>query len=298
MNGSRVALALTAALAAASGLRGRGIAPIGGRNQTGRFRPLPRRRGHVTSPLPFVRGTVLQETIDPDLDGWASDDAGLFHVTTNLPAILREGRLRSREDLRRSGGQSVGLGGGPGDEAADKVSVGVSLNGALRLLDGMRLMARAVQAQVQPVDALNEFKRINRGVLATLDRYDPWDDDESSSGSRLAARYDEGVVESEREVLAAAPGPDLYEALQRYERHLMDTIRDWVDEQWVDDDVFNCESPIGFLESAHKFKRVKPEEVGLLRLAARPGALVELVPRECELRFDPEDVSLAGLWED
>ena len=63
----------------------------------GRFRRIASvPAGSTDSPLLFVRGTALELAVRPEKKGKAQPGTGLYHVTTNLPAVLAEGRLRSR----------------------------------------------------------------------------------------------------------------------------------------------------------------------------------------------------------
>lgn len=320
MNGSRVTLALTAALAAASSLSaGRAPAQVAPRPQrkgsraqaapkassaSGSFKAREAPAGYSASPLRLVRGTILEEVVDPHGTGRADEDAGLYHVTTNLPAILAEGRLRSRRELRLANRQGAGLGGGVRDQAPDLVSVGLRLDGALRLLRGMRLMALAVHGRVAPQVALAEFKVINKNVIHILDGVQGVDPDEEDAEefNRMVDDYERGNQQNERDVLNSAngehPGLDLYDALKRYEAHLASTMYEWIDRGWIWAEATTCNSTIGFTERSTKFLRVDPDAIGLLQLAARAGAPVDMIPEECELRLRPEDLAIVGLWED
>ena len=128
MDGRALTLGVVAGLAVAGLARrasGSGNAP------SGRFRKIsPAPTGFVTSPLSFVRGTTLELAVDPEETGKAQPGTGLYHVTTNLPAVLAEGRLRSRRELRAAGRQGAGLGGGLRDEAADRVIAALPTAGA------------------------------------------------------------------------------------------------------------------------------------------------------------------------
>ena len=334
MQGASLALAAVAALAAASSLSARQAptraasrpqrkgsrtqAAPGGSVAEGAFMPREVPAGYSASPLPLVRGTVLEEVVDPNETGEADEGAGLYHVTTNLPAVMADGRLRSRKELRRANRQGAGLGGGFSDDAAHLVSVGLRLDGALRLLRGMRLMALAVHGQIAPSDALDEFKAINQDVIDVLesamgrmeqdmddegpvDDEDPMDDWGYGRRERVAIKeYIDEAEEIEARVLDSAngehPGLDLYDALQGYERHLGSTVSDWIESGWIDEDEAICNSAIGFTERSTKFVRVNPDAIGLLQLAARVGAPADLVPEECELRLQPEDLAIVGVW--
>jgi hypothetical protein len=218
------------------------------------------------------------------------EGASLFHVTTNLPAVLADDRLRSRRELRTGGLRAVGLGGGPLNEADNKVSVGILKSGALRLYRGVRMMALAVHGRIQPADALAEMTELSSGALDMidhaidgLDRPDP-----------LIDNYESELVLLEQDVLRAPPGPNLYDALRRYEQHIATTVWNWSDLALIPDEEEICSGVMGFLEPSHMFERVRVEDIAVVVLAGREGAEVELVPRECELRFRSGDLALVG----
>jgi len=256
-------------------------------------------RGFTTSPLYFVREEVLGLTLDPDSTGRAVAGAGLFHVTTNLPAVLAEGRLRSRRELQAANVASAGLGGGVANEAADKVSVGVTRDGALRVLKAVQLMADAVHGKIDSERALVAMNEVLEPSLHILNYAAEWME-EGELDSReygAASDYVERQYELAQAVADAVPGPSLYNALQDYEGLITETIVDWVREMYVELDEAQCALPVGFTEPSHKFARVQPENVGLLQLAARKTARPEDVPGECELRFNSDDLVIVGVWQ-
>jgi len=273
-----------------------------GNTRPGRFRKIsPAPTGFVTSPLSFVRGTTLKLAVDPEETGKAQPGTGFYHVTTNLPAVLAEGRLRSRRELRAAGRQGAGLGGGLRDDAPDRVSVGLTLDGALRVLRATRMMAEAVHGQIDARAAFAAMQDLSGSALDLLDRAIEWmvdgvlDEDEPTF--HAARSYEDELNQLAEDALRARPGPDLYDALRRYETHIENTLSEWTGEGWVELDEQTCSSTVGFTEPASKFARVRPEAVGLVQLAARKGAGSEQIPGECELRFRPEDLALVGAWE-
>ena len=298
MNGRDLTLGIVAGLAVAGLARrasGSGNAPAG------RFRKIsPAPAGFGTSPLSFVRGTTLELAVDredPDRD---QPRIGLFHVTTNLPAVLAEGRLRSRRELRAAGRQGAGLGGGLHDDASDRVSVGIKLDGALRVLRATRMMAQAVHGQIEAKEAFASMQSFSKSALDLLDRTVEWMvdvEDEDEETFRAARSYEDELNRLTADALRATPGPDLYDALRRYETHLANTLSEWTGEGWVEWDEQMCGTTVGFTEPAHRFERVRPEAVGLVQLAALGMAWPDQIPEECELRFRPEDLALVGVWE-
>ena len=289
----------------------------------GRFRRAPLPAGFTISPFSFVRGYVLQEVVDPDERGRAEPGTGLFHVTTNLPAVLADkddghplGRLRSRRELRIAGKQGAGLGGGGGDVMPDRVSVGLTLTGAQRVLRGMRLMARAVHGQIEPDAAMEEMLDLTSRARDILDRAMDWmvdDEDEESETVQAARDFEREIASDERSVRKAwtdaekarknaweepwNKGHVLYERLAGYEETITHTLAEWISESWISDDEMTGSAPVGFTDHAEKFARVRVENLGLLQLAGRKGAPVEFVNGEHELRFRPEDLRVVGVWE-
>lgn len=256
-------------------------------------------RGFTTSPLYFVREHVLGLTLDPDSTGRAGAGAGLFHVTTNLPAVLAEGRLRSRRELQAAKIASAGLGGGVANEAVDKVSVGVTRDGALRVLKAVQLMADAVHGRIDGERALAAMNEALAPSLFVLNHAAEWMGDAELDSPEYGALYDyeERQYELAQAVRDAVPGPSLYDALQEYEGLVMETLVDWVREMYVEMDDTVCALPVGFTEPSHKFARVLPENVGLLQLAARKTADPHPIPGECELRFNSDDLVIVGVWQ-
>jgi hypothetical protein len=111
-----------------------------------------------------------------------------------------------------------------------------------------------------------------------------------------AETFEEQISYLTDKILSSEPGPGLYEDLRRYELTLSDTISDWANEGRISYDELVCGMTIGFTDSALKFQHVNPENLGILRLAARRGARVDFVNEECEIRFRPEDVVITGVY--
>jgi hypothetical protein len=255
--------------------------------------------GFTVSPYTLVRGTVMEMVVDPQERGRTDSGTGFFHVTTNLPAVLAEGRLRSRKELRAAGVKGAGLGGGIHDEAAHLISVGLTLDGAMRVMEATRLMADAVHGRI---DSKSALAALNKSLVPALDLIDTaaeWLSEEESGWeeNRAVERHDEEMATLTERVLAASPGPELYDALVRYERHIAHTLAGWEAEGYLDTSESPCSQPVGFTEPAHKFERVAPENIGLVQLAARRTARPDAVPGECELRFRPEDLVIVAVWQ-
>ena len=254
--------------------------------------------GFTVSPYTLVRGTVLEMVVDPQERGRADSGTGFFHVTTNLPAVLAEGRLRSRKELRAAGVQGAGLGGGIRDEAAHLISVGLTLDGAMRVMGATRLMADAVHGRIDSKTAMKALDKSLAPALDLIDSAADWmGEDPDRDEFNVANGYDETKGTLEWDVLQATPGPELYTALTQYEEHIANTLLVWESEGYLDTDEHPCVQPVGFTEPAHKFERVLPENIGLVQLAARRTARPDPVPGECELRFRPEDLVIVAVWQ-
>lgn len=322
MRGDLLALGSAAALAAGAALsRARGSGNAVGLAPG--FRPV--------LAVPRTHSLAIAPFFEEDVPVWAaSPDAGLYHVTTNLPAILASGCVLSRAELRHQPGEAHGIGLGGGfasgfyqpSEAPDRVSVGVRLDASLRTLRATRLMARIARGEVQPADALAAWKVIDAEALDLIARV-PTEADVAQPGFSLEwwAGFHKRILadlrKRERAILrmvlptGASPavdrarreaGRDLYDAVARWEgvifreanriyRHL------WSRGQAVEP----CGLGILFTAPGRDFARVDPEKVGLVQLAARieTGANgVSANMGECELRFRSADLVLAGVYED
>ncbi len=275
----------------------------------GRFRRAPVPAGYTRFALPFVRGYALEQRVSPE--GRSEVGTGLYHVTTNLPMVLADrdaahplGRLRSRRELRAMGRAGVGLGGGGRDAAPDLVSVGLTLDGALWVLQGMRLMARAVHAQVEPDEAMDQMLDLTSSTMDILESAMDWmsdTEDEDAETLQAAHGFELENKANERDVRNARkrggnPGHVLYESLATYEETLVNTLAEWISNGWISDDENTCSAPVGFTERAEKFARVRVEDIGLLQVAGRRDAKPDHVGSECELRFKPEDLAVIGVW--
>jgi len=253
--------------------------------------------GYTTDVTPFVQGGLLEQTVA------TAPDAGIYHVTSNLPAVLATGRVLSRLQLRMLGVEAGGLGGGAEDEDADTISTGVTFSGALRIAQGMRVMSSALRGRLSPREALKAMEAVNAPSLHLISRLfqaaqDRWEaqEDAGIASDPAFARYEERIEDAMAGVLSARKGPDLYEALQLWESSLFDTIANLERLYYLEPEDYFCNAPVGFLEPPAVFAAVKPENVGILQMAARKDAEVIEVVSECELRFRPSDLLIAAVW--
>jgi hypothetical protein len=237
--------------------------------------------GYTTDVAPFVKGRLLEQVVA------SAPDAGIYHVTSNLPAVLATGRVLSRFQLRMLGVGAGGLGGGPNDQDANTVSTGVTFSGALRIAKGLRVMSSALRGRLSARAALKAMEEVNAPSLRLIGRL---------FQDAVFARYGERIEDAMESVLSARKGPDLYEALQFWENSMFATIADLERLYYLEPEDYFCNAPVGFLEPPAVFAAVKPENVGILQLAARKDASVREVVSECELRFNPADLLIAAVW--
>jgi hypothetical protein len=211
--------------------------------------------------------------------------------------VLEAGRLKSRLQLRGQGRKQAGLGGGVKDQAAGMVSVGIGLSGALNVLKAVQTMAKAVHGKISSQEALRQFNAASKRALDMVEdeiEYRLSSYDEEDKHYNDAVLVEQRIGAAQNEVMFAEPGPNLYAALQRYEQAI---DRAQVSLAISEPGEFStCMAPVGFTEPAHKFAHALPENVGLIRLAARKGAKTDLIEGECELRFKPSDLAIISVW--
>lgn len=246
-------------------------------------------KGYTQSPYSFVRGTLLELEIDPEERGRANPiESGIFHVTTNLPAVLATGRLMSRRQLRINSKQSYGLGGGALDESPGEISTTVSWSNVVRVYKAMHLMARVVHEEVSPEDALKEFHKNEDMALNTIEniKNDYIMDEETKESDDIDREMDIRI----QSILNSKNGLNTYKAIQDYEKFINTTIIN----KGIEDDQKNI--TVTFTVDAEKFMKVKKDKIGILKLAARKGASTEIIYSEKELRFDPMDLVILDAW--
>lgn len=259
--------------------------------------------GFTLDPSPWV------ETIS--VDGYGDVD-GFFHVTTRRDAVLSSGRLLSR---RRSG--TVGLGGGPRNEAPDTVSFVWDLARAQWLCGAMCAIASAAAGKMTASELILRASEWTGfpGDYAYRDnlerRGDPEDLDPSlyqDMNHLLGAIFGDTdiPVDPEIDILfgnewtkyikrhaalideAHDNFDSMYEMVQLFEAHLQERFIDRSDEDY-------CQPIVGFTAPAYRMQELREDQIAIVQAAVRLGARDEIVPTECELRFSPDDVQLIGL---
>jgi hypothetical protein len=273
--------------------------------------------GYSTASWLFVRGLTLEDAVDEldeDEGEEPTDDHRLYHVTTSASAVLAS-RLKSRKQLRGQGVLHAGLGGGGSDEAAELVSVAVTLSRALAIRDGLKVMVRAARKEIDTVEALiaamawNDFP--NR--FMELKRYDAFpDDEEEGYDGDGASAYDEMMrsvmdtinlpeqdvgeppttgkkwiqwIEENRSMINEQ---DPYAAVVRFESKILDQI------DLFPDVISICSGGVGFTMTSGQMARIDPSEIKILLVAAK-GSPVDDVPIECELRFRSSQLVVVGV---
>ena len=281
-------------------------------------------KGFTTSPLFFLREEfedsdypyeieLLKERIDPFSTGRAVAGSGLFHVTTNLPAVLADGRLRSAREMKAANIGFAGLGSWADD--AQDVSVGVMRDGAIRVLKAMQLMADAVHGRIDGERALAAMNEVLEPSMVVVNYYaerlmagegraklkrirsEHARDPRNPSPYTEVSEYNKRQHELAQAVRKAKPGLALYDALLEYEGIVLQRIEDGIAGD-TESEISVCASPVLFTKSSTQFASVNPNNIGLLQLAARKTAkIVDVKSDECELRFDPDDLVIIGVWQ-
>ncbi len=262
----------------------------------------PRDPSFLLDPYPWVEGTVLE-------DYCPEDDAGFFHVTTNRSRVFADGKLRSRADVG-----VIGLGGGQTDPGRH-VSFVVNRSRALWLFSAMRGLLLACTEG----DAASVLRLALEWTGFPGDHWsfnwDDWGDEEDGWGRQADDLADfcaelgleppddiqslafggpwEEMIERQADALNRkwATPERRYELAQFFETRLESTF--YVPDWWDDG---TCVPLVGFTASASRFLALDPKQFSICQAAIRAGApYSEMVPRECELRFSPEDVQLVAL---
>jgi len=206
-----------------------------------------------------------------------AEDQGLYHVTTALDRVISQG-LKSRRQLRAEGSPTtIGLGGGFGDVASDKVSATYDAGHAALIEDRMKLAVRAARGELSPSDAIGEL--INQ---AGLD-----DDTPEMIANALPVELPKKAYEDWDAFNKAVD--DRYGVSSAY-----DAVQDLDDALpgLFSDDV---ESPVrvGFTATRLQMAKIDPNQIGTVRVEGRRGATVDHQPQEAELRFHPNDIRVA-----
>jgi len=242
--------------------------------------------GFTIDPLPWVEGTVLEDFV---LDS----DAGFFHVTANAQQVRATGELFSRRELKVST-----LGGGGGDQAPNMVSFHLNLNRAEWMAGLLRMVA----------DQRLPFRKKVRAYLELCEYPD---------NAAWGIPGDLDIEEDEEELrqilapMAAATGTDDIEVLldpSALAEHLGEPpsaeeayeMLAAIDQAFIELSMQNggediCRPYLGLTAPWGQFKRIRPEDIGIVQAAIRAKVASDMNATECELRFLPRDIVLVSL---
>jgi len=255
-------------------------------------------------PWPWIDGTVLEDVYDPE-----REDLGFYHVTTRYSAVARSGKLMARADLT----DIIGLGSGP----SDTVSFVANYDMAETLAGRIQWVARVAQGQIEAdeiVKTVFDWLDWPNGVTYQ-DRFEHAFQGEDAGYSEEKTRLQEHLRElADMASLTPADGDDLTRA-DVWQQLIRDQLRGvkvrgstgysmvqeiekTVELRFLDWDVRSeadvCLPVVGFTASYNAFRRIDPEEVGIVQAQVRTNAHVELFPSECELRVKPKDIEVIG----
>ena len=316
-DGAKIALASASALALLAQLsRARSTGQARQARQAPRARrggvntalaPVP--PGYSREPSTFFRGGGVLER---DVNAWADraaapdtldEDVALYHVTTARDAVLSS-RIKSRAQLRAQVGdqaRSFGLGGG--EEQADMVSVGVTLDGARRVAAALRHSILAAQGKLSAADAAvavlewTGFPRSVRTHEPSMRDHDGYyrilqilspETAEEMTPDEVSTLYRQGAWQW-RTYAREAPDMepcDVFDLISALEEEIFFLGRAHGYE--------GCLPAVRVLEPCEKIAKMNADQVAILAMAARVGARPTEVPSECELRFRPDDLVVLG----
>lgn len=270
-------------------------------NRRSQKNPIPiRDEAFLLDPFEWVEGTVLE-------DYCPEDDAGFFHVTTNLERVLADSRLRSRSDVG-----IVGLGGGHTDKPGKHVSFTITRSRALWLFEAM--VGLNVEAREGTAASVLKLALGWTGFPGDAWSYN-WDEDDEGDSKLddlgdLCAELNMEPPDDIQALMFGGPWEDMirreskgleekwgrnassrYELAQFFEERLESTF--YIPE-WFDDGT--CVPLVGFTASAAQYLRLRAENFSICQAAVAEGRpYADMITKECELRFDPADVQLVSV---
>lgn len=203
-----------------------------------------------------------------------NDSLNLYHVTTNLSQIVSSEGLKSRSEL---GYSSVGLGGGPGDEAADKVSTTYNYDRALKIYEELIKMTNIASGRLKASDVMKQFD------TEILDDYQF-----SELLNKLnLSEEDKNLVENGNYLII-----DRYIRTPEQVYNFYQIIEDAISEDELAQDAIVL-STVGMTADFEHISKINPNEIAILQLVARKNATaVEHIPLEQELRFKSSDLKV------
>lgn len=227
----------------------------------------PELRKELTQYTP--EGTEEEEYID-----------GFYHVTTNLPAVLQWGALKSRKQL---GGNVPGLGGGDANEAWDKISLTHSLDKANTIFHGLIYAAKICSNQLTTSDIFNstlsEYNFPEDALMESdvKDFLENWmtAEEMGEDGENIDQLLDQRIKTPKEK----------YDFLTRLEAILNTQMENY--------DMSFTGPPVGLTVPFETFCQLNPKNIAILKMQVRKGAPYQHVPQELELRLNPDDVRLS-----
>jgi hypothetical protein len=242
---------------------------------SGTFTPDPKQLQHPEFHRDISDTAVERD--DPEFVG------GFYHVTTNLPAVLHWGALKSRKQLGDTG---PGLGGGFENQSPNKISVTYNSQKAFEIYEMLEFASMTAHNKVTAEQILN-FVTGNFGAEITPDSNVigvlKWF---GISKRVLRDEFFEGLEEELNKRIIT--GEQKYEFLIQLEDAL------GKDESEFDSGGdYSAPKRVGLTVPFETFSQINPENIGIVQLEARKDAQPEHVQQELELRFNAEDLRLA-----
>jgi len=205
---------------------------------------------------------------------------GFYHVTTNLPAVLQWGALKSRKQL---GGDIPGLGGGEKNEAWDKISLTHNLDKANTIFYGLLYAAKICSNQLTTShifgSTLSEYSFPDDFLMESdvKDFLENWmtPEEMGEDGENIDQLLDQRIKTPKEK----------YDFLTRLEAVLNTQMENY--------DMSFTGPPVGLTVPFETFCQLNPKNIAILKMQVRKGASYQHVPQELELRLDPDDVRLA-----
>lgn len=224
------------------------------------LKPTGKRVGNIpkdfsSSPKDFISEDYL-----------SGEETAFFHVTTAKDKVLSEG-LKPRKETG-----SVALGGGFDEQSPDKISVTFDESQALAIADRIIMAIKSAKGEITPTEIIDGFDRDYRfgddAEPTTIgDALDAPDNAKESWES-----FDEWLDEEYK--------GNEYELVQK--------LDDALPKIFTDPESFGYR--VGLTASSEQMAKLEPEQVEVLTIAGKKGAIFEHISDEAELRFNPDDI--------
>lgn len=225
---------------------------------------------------PYQRKFVPDDTPDE------YDKHNLYHVTTNLPAVVRDMQLKSRAEL---GGNHVGLGGGIENEAPNKISLTYNWEKAKSIYNDILYVSKIINGNVLASDIYNRLSAYNSNSdFESLNHFDEVLMDLGVPKKVLFEAEDQIPLILNKRVKTPH---QRYEMFQALERALIEDSK--LDQS--DDTVWTTPTT-GFTMGFMSMKALNPANVAIIQVVVRKNANIEHVNDEMEVRVSSSDVSI------